>query len=76
MDGHRENIEAEKTFSYRLPRGITFTEKESVLYLIRKNPLTTITLNPIWKHILHFLSQSDFIPFKEICNLMTTEPDK
>ena len=76
MDGHRENIEAEKTFSYRLPRGITFTEKESVLYLIRKNPLTTITLNPIWKHILHFLSQSDFIPFKEICNLMSTEPDK
>ena len=66
----------EESLSYRLLKGIEFIEKESILYLIRKNPLATITLNPIWKPALDLLCQGKFVPFKEICTLVNTDPEK
>lgn len=76
MNEHREKIEIEKTLSYKLSRGINFIQKNSTLYIIRKNPLATITLNPVWKPVLDLLSQNEFLTFNEICTLVKADPDK
>ena len=76
MNNYNINIVGHNGLSYKLPKGITFTEKESTLYLIRKNPLTTITLNPIWKPALELLNQDEFVPFDRICTLVNTDPEK
>ena len=76
MDELRENIKSEMNLSYKLPKGISIAEKDFTFYLIRKNPLATITLNPVWKPAFDLMSRSEFIPFKEICALVIAEPDK
>lgn len=76
MGSDSKNIEYENKLSYRLPKGVSLTEKESSLYLIRKNPLATITLNPVWKAALDLMSQNEFITFKKICTLVNTDPEK
>jgi mycofactocin glycosyltransferase len=62
--------------SYILSKGVSIFEKGSTLYLIRKNPLTTITLNPVWAPALNLLSQGEFIPFNEVCAYVDADPDK
>ena len=74
MNEHRENIETVKTLSYCLPKGITLTEKDSTLYMIRKNPLATITLNPVWRPVLDLMNKNEFITFTEICSIVNTNP--
>ena len=76
MDVTQKKTCNEKILSYKLPNSIYFTEKESTIYLIRKNPLSTITLNPVWNPVLDLLSQGEFIPFKEISHTINADPDK
>ncbi|MFC1839452.1 mycofactocin biosynthesis glycosyltransferase MftF [Thermodesulfobacteriota bacterium] len=65
-----------KSLSYRLPDDVHFTEKETGLYLIRENPLSTIELNSVWKPVLDILSKDNFIQFKEIFPHINASPDK
>ena len=77
MINHSENIQKNNDLAYGLPRGTILTEKESTLYLIRKNPLSTITLNPVWKPVLDLLCRrGGFIQFKEIFSLVDADPLK
>ncbi len=62
--------------SYRLLRGVTFIKTNSTLYLIRKNPLATITLNSAWETVLGILKDSEYISFTEICTHINADPDK
>jgi mycofactocin glycosyltransferase len=62
--------------SYKFPKEIQLTQKESILYLIRNNPLSTITINPVWSHVLNLLSQGVFIPFDEVCAHVNEDPYK
>jgi mycofactocin system glycosyltransferase len=76
MHNYSKNIEPENDLSYRLAKGVIFAQKGSTLYLIRKNPLATITLNSIWKPVLDLMSQGEFIKFTEIYTYVNTDPDK
>jgi hypothetical protein len=64
------------TFSYILSKGVSIFEKGSTLYLIRKNPHTTITLNPAWAPVLNLLSQGEYISLNELCAHVNADPDK
>ena len=76
MDAIHNETYTEESLSYRLSGGVSINEKESILYLIRKNPLTAITVNRVWKPVLDLLRQKGFISFKNICNLMDAAPGK
>jgi len=64
------------TFSYILSKGVSIFEKGSTLYLIRKNPLSTITLNPAWAPVLNLLNQREYISFNEVCTHVNADPAK
>ena len=64
------------SLAYGLLENVYFIERSSVLYLIRKNPLSTITLNQAWKPTLEKMSEGEFIPFEEILSLVHSAPDK
>lgn len=76
MNGDREKIESKNELFYRFSKGINFSEKESTLYLIRKNPLATITLSRVWKPVLDLMGPNDFISFKKISTLVNTNLEK
>jgi len=76
MDAQIKETDHGNGLAYRLPAGVHLTEKESSLYLIRENPLSTITLNQVWKPVLDVLNKGEFIPFKEIFCLVDTSSDK
>lgn len=64
MDAIRQDKNYVKSLSYKLPDNVRFTEKESGLYLIRENPLSTIELNSVWKPFFEKLTEGGFIQFK------------
>lgn len=74
MNEHLKESEITSNLSYKLARDVHFFEKESTLYLIRKNPLSTITLNPVWRPVIDLLFKGEFITFKEICSLVDADP--
>jgi hypothetical protein len=76
MDWYKKNINPENEHSYKLHDGIYLTEKNSVSYLIRKNPLTTITLEPTWTPLLNLLNQGEYISFNEVCANVNADPAK
>jgi len=76
MDEAYKDKYDEKDLSYRLSKGVHFTEKDSGLYLIRENPLSTIELNDTWKPVFNKLSKGGFIQFKELLPLADTAIDK
>jgi mycofactocin system glycosyltransferase len=76
MDEQRKDMDHKNSLAYSLPENVHFTERSPVLYLIRKNPLSTITLNQVWKHILEKMSEGEFVSFKEILSLVHSTPDK
>lgn len=64
------------TLSYILSKGVSIVQQGSTLYLIRKNPLTTITINPAWAPVLNLLSQGEYISFNDVCAHVNADPGK
>jgi mycofactocin glycosyltransferase len=77
MDKQIKDSDFMNGLSYKFPKGIQLTQKESILYLIRNNPLSTITLNPVWSPVLNLLSQGEYVSFNnEVCTHVKAGSDK
>ncbi len=63
-------------FSFILSKGVSIYEEGSNLCLIRKNPLSTISINPVWSPALNLLSQGEYISFNELCPHVNADPAK
>lgn len=64
------------SLAYRLLKGVRFIKDGSTLYLIRRNPLAAVALNPAWKPVLDILTDDEYISFTEICAHINADPDK
>jgi len=76
MDWYKKNIDPKNEHSYKLHEGVFLADKNSVSYLIRKNPLSTITINPVWSPVLNLLNQGKYISFNELCAHVSADTDK
>lgn len=76
MDWYNKKSYPQNKHAYKLHNGVFLAEKKSVVYLIRKNPLSTITVNPVWAPILNLLMQGEYILFNEVCTHVNADPAK
>ena len=58
--------------TYGLADGVFHHEKNDRVFLIRRFPLKTISLHPLWKPVIGLLSGSPYVAIEEILSLFET----
>lgn len=76
MDANQTVSGTKKDFSYKFTAGVHLAEKDTNIFLIRDNPLSTIDLDRAWQPAFNRLKEGDFIPFEELCSLVDAASDK